>query len=172
MFVEASAPVALPVAAARAALAVALAGPGMAEESSRAYAQGLSAVHDVEARRVSKKVQIHTLPSRTVGETTVVPIRWEATGVAGDVFPALDADLCLTPVNDVTSLLSLIGRYAPPFGLVGQALDRTLLSGTAQTSVDSFVRGLSAAMREIATARAAAPHQSQPPEGSADVHQH
>jgi hypothetical protein len=148
MFVEASAPVPLSIEAARVALIAALANHDLVQESNRAYAEGLTSVHQVEARRLSKRVRVRTLPSHDVGQTTVVPIRWEATGLSGDLFPALDADLCLTPVNEVTSLLSLIGRYAPPLGAVGTVIDRTVLSGTAQVSVDTFLRGLSTAMRD------------------------
>lgn len=172
MFVEAFVPVALPVAAARAALSTALAGPNLVDESNRAYAEGLNALLDLAVHGLSKEVQVRTLPSRSVGQMTVMPIRWEATGIAGELFPALDADLCLTPVNDVTSLLSIIGRYAPPLGRVGEVLDRTLLSGTAQASVETFVQGLSAAMREIATAPLPL-HQGLPTaEGPDDAHEH
>ena len=153
MFVESSFPVALPLADARAALVSALAGDGLVDESSRAYAEGLRGLRQVGAHGLSKRVEVKTLPARTVDETTIMPIRWEATGVAGQLFPALDADLCLTAVNEVTCLLSIVGRYAPPLGGIGQVIDRTVLSGTAQSSVDAFLRELSGTIRKIAMAR-------------------
>jgi hypothetical protein len=52
-------------------------------------------------------------------------LRWEAIGANGALFPALDADLTLTPAGDTTTLLALIalaardsaGRWRPPGSL-------------------------------------------------------
>lgn len=141
---------------ARVALATALANDGLVGASSRAFAEGLTTLRPVGphgSRGVRKKVLVRTLPSRLAGATTILPIRWEATGVTGQLFPALDADLCLTRVNDVTSLLSIVGRYALPLGRVGEVIDRTVLVGTAQASVDAFVRELAVNVRNLAASR-------------------
>jgi hypothetical protein len=48
-----------------------------------------------------------------------VPLRWEATGAAGGLFPALDADLILTAEGQDKTLIALTGCYRPPLGRLG-----------------------------------------------------
>ena len=69
----------------------------------------------------------------------VLPLRWEATGAAGRVFPVLDANLVLTPSGEDRSMLALTGAYRPPLGGVGAALDRSLLNRAAAATLRSLV---------------------------------
>jgi hypothetical protein len=46
----------------------------------------------------------------------VLPLRWEATGVTGRLFPVLDADLTITPAGAGQTLITLNGAYRPPLG--------------------------------------------------------
>ena len=48
---------------------------------------------------VSKLVEVHFLEVATRGESAVLALRWEATGPGGRLFPALDADMSLTPAG-------------------------------------------------------------------------
>jgi hypothetical protein len=157
MFVEARSPLPMTVDVAETALGQALAGDGLIRSSDAAYREGLTALRSVGPRGLSKRVLVRTLPARRTATSIVVRIRWEATGLGGQLFPALDADLALTAVNDVTSVMSIVGRYAPPFGGLGRALDRTLLAGAAQATVDAFVRELSHSIQQIAATGRATP---------------
>jgi hypothetical protein len=157
MFVEAAAPVPIPLRAAQRAFAEALAHDRLARQSVEAYSEGLEALRRVGPPGLGKQVRVQTLTPRHSNDTTLVAIRWEATGVGGQLFPVLDADLALTSVNDVTSLLSVVGRYAPPFGGLGRALDRTLLAGAAQATVDDFVRELGRSICQVAASQRAEP---------------
>ena len=64
----------------------------------------------------------------------IVAIRWEVTGPGGALFPALDADLKLTPARASLPPCSLVvsGVYRPPLGGLGAGLDRVLLHRVAQ----------------------------------------
>jgi hypothetical protein len=72
-------------------------------------------------------------------DTMVLPLRWEATGAAGRLFPVLDANLVLVPSGEEHSTLTLTGAYRPPLGSVGAALDRALLNRAAAATMRSLV---------------------------------
>ena len=50
---------------------------------------------------VSKLVEVHFLEVATRGESAVLALRGEATGKGGGLFPALDADMSLTPPGSI-----------------------------------------------------------------------
>lgn len=60
---------------------------------------------------VSKLVEVHALDMVTRGESAMLALRWQATGPAGRLFPALDADMVLHRVADATAR-SLLARVA------------------------------------------------------------
>lgn len=143
MFVEAHLPLPLPLATAQAALDRALADGGLVADSQLAFDEGLGYLIRVgprAGRGVRKRVLVRLLPARLVGQTTVVPLRWEATGATGRLFPSLDANLGLTAAGDLTTVISLHGRYEPPLGAVGATIDRTVLSGTASATAEALLR--------------------------------
>jgi hypothetical protein len=143
MFVETHAT--LPTAAdnARRAVERALAGHALQRHSTEAVAQGLDLALTVGPRSgLAKDVLAHTLETRQMGKTFVIPLRWEATGPASRLYPALDANIGITPVDDLTCVLSIIGTYTPPLGFVGTTLDRAALSRVATATVDAFLSSL------------------------------
>jgi hypothetical protein len=143
MFVETHAT--LPMAADNAVRAVerSLAGHALQRHSADAVAEGLDLALTVGPRSgLAKEVLAHTLETRQMGKTFVIPLRWEATGPASRLYPALDANIGITPVDDLTCVLSIIGTYTPPLGFVGTTLDRAALSRVASATVDAFLSGL------------------------------
>jgi len=76
----------------------------------------------------------------------VVAIRWEATGPGGALFPALDADLKLTPAGHQATMLAVSGAYRPPLGGLGAGLDRALLHRVAQATIRAFTHQIGAAI--------------------------
>ena len=112
--------------------------------SEAAYEGGLEAVIRVgpfgSERGLSKLVRVRVLDPVRRGVTMTVSLRWEATGVAGELFPVLDADLTLMPEGDDRSRLGLVGSYRPPFGRAGAALAtatiRSLLDRVAAAIAD------------------------------------
>lgn len=76
----------------------------------------------------------------------LVAIRWEVTGPGGALFPALDADLRLTPAGDQATMLAVSAAYRPPLGGLGSGLDRVLLHRVAQATIRAFMHQMGAAI--------------------------
>jgi hypothetical protein len=153
VFVEAELPIALTFEVAKRALGRALADGGLVTESRRAVEDGLVFVMPVGprgARRPSTQVTVKLLPSRPVGESLVVPLRWEVTGPAGALFPALDANLELGAINPLMSRLLVIGRYEPPLGRLGATIDRAGMSKVASATMTALLRELETQLRRWA----------------------
>ena len=80
------------------------------------------------------------------GTSSVLALRWRATGRGGGLFPTLDANLTLSPKDEQTSLLRLTGVYRPPLGPVGAGLDQVLLNRVATATIQAFLRGLASSI--------------------------
>lgn len=89
-------------------------------------------------------------------EVMWVALRWEASGAAGGLFPALDADIRITPDSGDRTRVTLTGSYRPPLGTFGERLDRILLHTVAKTTITTLLVRIAAAL-EGDPARAAEP---------------
>jgi hypothetical protein len=87
----------------------------------------------------SRLVRVHLLEPVPRDDAVVLPLRWEATGVAGRLFPVLDADLVLTPGGGERSTLELTGAYRLPRGSEHGVLDQALLKRAAAVTVRSLL---------------------------------
>lgn len=85
-------------------------------------------------------------------------------GLTGQLFPALDAELTLSPDGEHRSRLRLVGSYRPPLSRVGEVLDRTIMLQVAEATIRALLErsaeALTAAQPEFnigfsASARAA-----------------
>jgi hypothetical protein len=151
MFVAAEVPLDLSFPAAAARLAN-LARSGLLTRASEgAYGDGLTGLVRVgplgTAPGMSKLVKVHFLEVVTRGESAVLTLRWEATGPGGRLFPALDADIWLTPAGEHSARLSLAGVYRPPLAALGAGLDRAVFHRVA----DATVRSLLARVADVLT---------------------
>ena len=88
---------------------------------------------------VSKLVEVHFRDVVTRGESAVLALRWQATGPGGRLFPALDADMSLTPAGEHSTRLSLAGVYRPPLTALGAGLDRAVFHKVADATVRSLL---------------------------------
>jgi hypothetical protein len=110
-----------------------------AEGASGEGLAGLTRVGPMGARAgLSKLVDVHVLELVSRKDCAVLAVRWEATGPAG-LFPALDADITLTPAGPGVCRMSLTGAYRPPFAAIGTGLDRAILRRAAQATSRSFL---------------------------------
>jgi hypothetical protein len=154
MFIQAERELGLPIDVATEALNLALADGGLVSESRRAVAEGMEFVMAVgprSGRFPAKEVIVQLLPGRRSGPRFVVPLRWETTGHAGRLFPSLDADLELTAGEQPsTSRLSIIGRYEPPLGALGQTIDRAVMSRVASATMNTMLREVAAHLERLA----------------------
>ena len=105
---------------------------------------------------LSKLVRIHFLQPRQEDDTFSVPLRWEATGPAGGLFPVLDADLilsCADPARDMSpsaprTRLQLLYSYRPPLGRVGAVMDAAVLNKIADATICSLLDDLAELLAE------------------------
>jgi hypothetical protein len=74
-----------------------------------------------------------------------IGLRWEAIGVTGGLFPALDADISLSAAGERTRV-GLTGTYRPPLGALGSGLDRLVLRKVAAATITAFLNQVSGAL--------------------------
>ena len=87
-------------------------------------------------------------------------LRWEAIGSDGTLFPALDADLTLSPAGENTTLLMLAGVYRLPEH-AGAGLDLGVVRCFAAVTIDSFIARLACALMHPAGSAVPAGHAGQ-----------
>ncbi len=111
--------------------------------SRDAYAEGLAGQIRVgpfgRVPGVSKLVEVHLLDPVPHDDVVVLPLRWEATGRMGRLFPVLDANLTLSEARDGRAVLQLAGVYRPPLDGVGEQLDQIVLHRVATATVRSLL---------------------------------
>ena len=143
MFVAAEMGLDLSFPAAAARLANLARGGSLTRVSEEAYGDGLTGlvwVGPVSAvPGVSKLVQVHVRDVVTRGESAVLALRWQAAGPGGRLFPALDADMSLTPAGERSARLSLAGVYRLPLAALGAGLDRAVFHKVADATVRSLL---------------------------------
>jgi hypothetical protein len=79
--------------------------------------------------------------------TTFIKLRWRATRAAA-LFPSMEADLMVYPLSRDETQLELHGRYTPPLGAVGSALDSLVGHRVADASVHRFVTDVATLLRD------------------------
>jgi len=135
---------------ARARLAMLGHGGRLRGPSERAYAEGLERLIRVTpfpaVLSASRLVRVQLLEPVPRDDTVSLPLRWEATGAAGRLFPVLDADLVLTPGGAERSTLSLTGAYRPPLAAGGDVLEPALLDQAAGATIRSLLSQVAESM--------------------------
>ncbi len=143
MFVAAEVPLDLSFPAAASRFANLARGGWLTRASEGAYGDGLTGLVRVgplgAVPGMSKLVEVHFLDVVTRGESAVLTLRWEAAGPGGRLFPALDADIWLTPAAEHSARLSLAGVYRPPLAALGAGLDRAVFHRVADATVQSLL---------------------------------
>lgn len=134
--------------------------------SRDAYADGLAGQIRVgpfgAAPGMSKLVRVSLLEPVAHDDAVVVPMRWEATGLMGRLFPVLDANLILSESANGRAVLRLVGVYRPPLAGVGEGLDQIVLHRVATATVKSLLVRIAA---QLADATSEAGEQDTPPPG-------
>jgi hypothetical protein len=78
---------------------------------------------------------------------TRLAIEWSAAQAAA-LFPSMTAELSIYPLSKDETQIDFSGRYAPPLGLFGEAVDALVGHRVAEASVHRFVEDLAARLRE------------------------
>lgn len=133
-----------------------LASGGLLLNASRAaYGEGITGLARVgpvgSIRGLSRLVQIDMGDPIVRRNSAHLALRWEATGPGSQLFPALDADVELTPAGDRATTLTLNGVYRPPMGTLGAGLDQAVLSRVAAATIRDFVGRVATAITVLAS---------------------
>ena len=75
-----------------------------------------------------------------------ISLRWSATEGAS-VFPTMEAELALYPLSSSETQLDLTGRYTPPLGAFGAAIDALVGHRVAEACVHQFVADVAEQLR-------------------------
>jgi hypothetical protein len=101
------------------------------EEGEQLSLRVFSAIGPV---RLSKRVWIELGAATVRPDRLTQPLYWRAAGTTS-LFPAMDAEIEVTPMGEALTSISFHGSYVPPLGGVGRGADRMLLHRLAEASV-------------------------------------
>jgi hypothetical protein len=155
MFARRDLRLALSFEAGRARLVNLVSDGALAGASHAAYEAGIAVIRVGPLGNVpgaGKLVRVSFLDPSDHDGVLRVGLRWEATGIAGDLFPVLDGDLTLTPAEAGTARLALAGVYRPPLGRLGARLDAAVLHKVADSTFSAFLHSVSGTMASPAPA--------------------
>jgi hypothetical protein len=112
--------------------------------SRDAYADGLAGEVRIgpfgSVPGMSKLVRVSLLDPVPRDDMVLMPIRWEAAGRMGRLFPVLDANLILGQDSRGQAMLRITGIYRPPLAGLGEGLDQALLHRAATATLKSLLR--------------------------------
>ncbi len=108
-------------------------------------------------RRVGVPVTVRLADPVRFPSKTLLPMTWEPVK-GGSIFPNLDADIEVGPLGPDRTQLAINGRYQPPLGRLGRAVDRALLHRVAEATVKDF-------LDRVAEAVQARTDRTEPPSG-------
>jgi hypothetical protein len=118
---------------------------GIAGASRAAYEAGITVIRVGPLAKLpaaGKLVRVSFLEPAYRDGWLQVGLRWEATGITGDLFPVLDGDFTLSPAGDDAARLVLAGAYRPPLGRLGDKLDAIVLNKVANATFSALLRSV------------------------------
>ena len=83
------------------------------------------------------------------GRVTSIELEWEAARMPR-LFPLMKAELLVYPLTAIETQLELSGKYEPPFGLLGSAVDDIAGYRIAETSCQQFITDIAVYLRNVA----------------------
>ena len=115
--------------------------------SEYAYGTGITGLAEAAelAAGMSRLVGVRPGDLVEIGGCARLWLRWEAIGSDGALFPALDADLTLSPAGENTTVLRLAGEYRLPDHM-GAGLDPAVVRCFAAVTIHSFIARLACAL--------------------------
>jgi hypothetical protein len=144
------------ISAARARLAHLVDGGWLGGASEAVYQGGIDHLIRVgpfgDLPGASRLVRVQFLDPVDRDGSVTVGMRWEAIGVAGGLFPVMDANIKLTTEGEESTRMTLTAVYRPPLGALGAGLDRVLLHRVATATVRSLMTNMASALEGTAPA--------------------
>lgn len=96
-------------------------------------------------RPIAKEVVLNLGHPKITYSGLAIPITWRATG-AGLLFPRLTGELEISRRSVDKSRMRIQASYDPPFGWIGDVLDRLLLERIAQLTVADWLERVAASL--------------------------
>jgi len=112
--------------------------PGLAQEAENHGETLLAEVGFGDAMRFERTVAIELAEPIRIASKIMLPLRWTAAKRAG-LFPKLEADVEVAAIGPNRTQLSITGRYDPPLGALGRAIDKALLHRIAEATIKDFL---------------------------------
>lgn len=117
------------------------------DDAYRELGTGLARVGPLGAAPgISRLVKVRFSDMAVHEDFALGAMRWEVTGPGGALFPALDADIKLSPAGSDVTVLAVSGTYRPPLGGLGAGLDRAVMHRVAQATIRAFTHHIGAAI--------------------------
>ncbi len=86
------------------------------------------------------------------GHSAMWAMRWEIAGRRGELVPALDAEIKLTPAGEDATLLAVSGICRPPLAGLAAGLDPAVIHRVAQAAIQSFASQIATDIADPVTA--------------------
>jgi len=91
----------------------------------------------VTALGMTSLVQVRVRDMVTHADCATWAVRWEVAALEGSLFPALDADIKLSPAGADATMLAVCAAYRP-LGVLSIGLDRAIMRRAAEVMIWSF----------------------------------
>jgi len=124
-----------------------------------AYSEGIAGLAQAAGRSRLAAVRLAGLAD--TDHCARLAVRWQALAADGTVFPALEADLVLSPAGEQITLLAVAGTYRLQPGRAGTGLDQAMVRRCATTTIRSFMARIACAL--VHPAGATGPAGASPP---------
>ncbi len=105
---------------------------------------------------IAKEIVVELGKPRISTHGLAIPVTWRATG-AQSLFPKLEGELQAISAPAAHTILRFRASYDPPFGWVGDLLDRLLLGRIAHLTVADWVARVSTALKNLQLAQPPGP---------------
>jgi hypothetical protein len=124
-----------------------------------AYSDGIAGL--AQAAGLSRLAAVRLADLADTDHCARIALRWEALAADGTVFPALEADLMLTPAGEQITLLAVAGTYRRQPGWAGAGLDQVIVRRCAAATIRGFLARIACAL--VHPAGATGPAGASPP---------
>ena len=118
--------------------------------SRGAYGEGISSLAQSgppgSVPGMFRLVRVHFRDLVARSDSANLALRWEVIGPGGQLFPALDADISLSPAGEHATAVTLAGVYRPPPGSPSNGLDQVIWRRIAIATVRAFLGRLARAL--------------------------
>jgi len=134
-------------AAARARLGNLASGGLLLGASEHAYGEAITGLAEAgSVPGASQLAGVRPGDLRETRGTAQLPVRWEAITGDGTLFPALDADLTLTPAGHQSTVFAVAGVFRLPPGLADAGVDHEIVCWFAAAAIRVFLARLACAL--------------------------